>query len=294
MLDRMATSEVVLITGATRGIGLATAALLATRGMRVYGTHRASSDTRALDAAIAAGDGRLHRRVVDVTSAESVRDGVEAIERTEGAIDVLIHNACDVVIGTVETCSLAQQMHSMDVNYFGAVRLLQEVLPGMRARRRGRIIHMSSVAGIDPYPPIETYAATKFALEGLTESLATTLSPWGIFVSLIEPGGVRTEAPALAPQGERALAPNPYARYCAAAQQRMIESYAAGAAQEPKAIAELVAQVIAAERPHLRYPSGAFAEDIARRRFSDPTGDAPVAAKRALLEQAGLLQLIQE
>lgn len=164
-----------------------------------------TSNLKLLDAAIQTSKGMLAKIALDVTDTASIRFAIAKIHETESRIDLIVNNACDVVVGTIESCTLEQQIRSMDVNYFGVVRLLKEILPIMRNQRSGQIINLSSIAGIDPYPPIETSAVTKFALEGLTESLATNLRPWGIRCSLIEPGGVKTFAPERADQGKEIL-----------------------------------------------------------------------------------------
>jgi NAD(P)-dependent dehydrogenase (short-subunit alcohol dehydrogenase family) len=284
-------NQSVLITGAAMGIGLATAKRLAASGFKVYVTCRASSDTRLLDKAIQASSQRLAKLTLDLGDSVSVHNGLKEILKNDERLDIVINNACDVVFGTIESCTLEQQRQSMNVNYFGVVRVLKEVLPFMRRRQRGQIINLSSVAGIDPYPPLETYSATKFALEGLTESLATNLRPWGIKCSLIEPGGVKTTAPEKAQLGNQGLPEDPFGRYAQASQKLMIQNYQKGA-QEPEEIAELILSVLESPNPHLRYQTGAFSVQAAKKRFHDPTGDSFVEAKRRVLEENGLYQLI--
>jgi NAD(P)-dependent dehydrogenase (short-subunit alcohol dehydrogenase family) len=240
-------------------------------------------------------DARIEKLILDVTDEGSIRAAVAQIVQAVGRIDVLVNNACHVAFGTVESCSLQQQQRSMDVNYFGVVRMLQAVLPLMRRQRRGRVINISSIAGFDPYPPLETYSASKFALEGLSESLATTVAPWNIWVSLVEPGGVNTEAPMRAEQGERTPEDGDcFVRYARESQKRMVASYKAGAALRPDEVAELIRDILVQEKPHLRYQVGEFTRRVAELRFSDPTGDAFVTKKAELLEEAGLYALLRD
>lgn len=274
--------RIVLITGAAQGIGFTTACHLTEAGYRVYAAIRPSSDGAALDAVIKKHPSQLIKVYADVTDAPSIDKLVKRIVEAEGRIDVVINNACYVVVGTCETCTLEEQQKSMDVNYFGPVRVLQAVLPYMRKQRSGQIIQVSSVAGYEPFPHLEPYVASKFALEGLTESLAVHLSPWNIHISLIEPGGVKTEAPRLAQLGSRALQDtHAYAHYLSQAKQKMIEGY--DLSMDPIEVFRLIEKILKSKKPHLRYQLGEFAKARAKERFQDPTGDSYVEFKRQLL-----------
>lgn len=285
------TRRSVLITGAARGIGLATAIRLAESGFLVYGMVRSSSDTHLLDAASKSLSSKLHRVYGDVTDEASVHQVVQSIVKETGRIDVAINNACHVVVGTCETCTLAEQQETLNVNYFGPVRVVQAVLPYMRAQRSGQIVNISSVAGYEPFPHLETYVASKFALEGLTESLAIHTAPWNIRVSLVEPGGVRTEAPRQAPFGSRPLSDTgAYKRYFALAKQHMIDGYETS--MNPQEVARVIEDILHAARPHLRYPIGDFAHARAQARFCDPTGDSSIEFKRNLLTESSLYLLL--
>lgn len=276
--------RIVLITGAARGIGFATARRLAETGYHVYTTVRRSSDTKELDALIREFP-NVTKAIADVTDAPSIEKVVQAIIQKEGRIDVVINNACHVVVGTCETCTLEEQQESMNVNYFGPVRVLQSVLPHMRKQRSGQVIQISSVAGYEPFPHLEPYVASKFALEGLTESLASHLAPWNIKVSLVEPGGVKTEAPRQAPLGSRALKDtDAYKHYLLQAKQRMIESY--NQSMDPEEVVKVIETILKSKNPHLHYPVGEFGKERAKKRFQDPTGDSYVAFKNELLAKS--------
>lgn len=181
-------TRVVYITGAAQGIGFAIASRLAKIGYRVYAMVRNSSNASDLDKAVKEFSPQLTKLIGDVTEASSIEQNIQPIISESGRLDVVINNALHVIVGTCETCTIEEQKQSMDVNYFGAVRVLQSALPFMQKQRSGHIINISSVAGYEPFPHLESYVASKFALEGLTESLASHLSPWNIRVSLIEPG----------------------------------------------------------------------------------------------------------
>lgn len=139
--------KTVLITGATRGIGLVVARYLARKGYLVYGTARETSHTEALQKASQEIGENLIMLKMDLTTERSIQKAVQTILEKRGKIDVLINNACEVVIGTCKTCLLEEQQRVMDVNYFGVVRMLQAILPSMRANKAGHVINMISLAG---------------------------------------------------------------------------------------------------------------------------------------------------
>jgi len=268
--NKAAPVKTVLITGAAQGIGLATARLLTQIGYRVYAMVRPTSDRSLIDAV------GCEVVIGDVTSSASLSSVVEQMERVDG----LINNACYVVVGTCETCTIEEQMRSMDVNYFGAVRAIQEVLPRMREQRSGLIVNISSMAGYEPFPHLDAYLASKFALEGLTESLAVHCLRWGIRVAGIQPEGVKTLAPGSAALGSRAVPE--YRTYCEAAKRRMRESY--DNSMEPLVVAEVVRELFESDDPPLRNPVGPFAADCAQKRFCNPSGREGLAVKRDLLK----------
>lgn len=175
-------AKVVLITGASSGIGQSCAELLSARGHTVYGTSRRPAP-----------DGRAWRMLeLDVTRDESVQQAVETLLAREGRIDVVVNNAGHALAGAIEDTSLEEARHQLDTNFFGVLRVCKAVLPGMRARGSGLIINVSSLGGAVGLPFQGLYSASKFALEGLTESLRQELAPFGIQATLLQPGDVRT------------------------------------------------------------------------------------------------------
>jgi len=191
MADR---TKVILITGTSTGIGFETALLLAGEGHCVYATMRNPeySDLLLLEAKKRGLDLKILQ--LDVQDEASISTCVEQILKDEKTIDVLINNAGAGFIRTMEQATMEEIHQVMDVNFYGVIRCSKAVLPIMRKQKSGQIINISSVGGLVGQPVNEIYCAAKFALEGLTESIASYMKPYfGINVSLIEPGGVITE-----------------------------------------------------------------------------------------------------
>ena len=271
-------NKVILITGISQGLGLAIARTLAHHGYTVYGTIRSTSDMQHVDQVLSTTK-NLIPLVMDVTDQKSITDGIHTMMEQTGRIDVLINNACHIIIGTAETCTIEEQQRVMDVNYFGVVRTIQAVVPIMRQQRSGHIINISSISGFEAFPMIESYVASKFALEGFSESLATYLPEWGIAVSLIEPAGIKTNITFTAHMGSRTT-PDAllYQKFCIAWQHAMQAGY--NTYQDPEEIAQLILSIIQTPRPSLRYQTNTISRDLATTRFHDPTGDNGIAAKR--------------
>lgn len=180
----MSTKEVVLVTGASSGIGRSTAAKLAERGYRVFGTARNLANAPSLPG--------VEFIEMDVRDDESVRRGVQRVIDRAGSVDVLINNAGTTLDGAVEEASIAEVKSLFETNVFGVLRVMQAVLPRMRAQRSGRIVNVSSVLGFLPAPYWGHYAASKHAIEGLSESLDHEVRQFGIRVALVEPAFTRT------------------------------------------------------------------------------------------------------
>ncbi len=187
-------AKVILITGASTGIGFETALLLAKEGHKVYATMRDIAKRNGLELEAANRNVSLQILTLDVQSETSISKCIEQIIARENTIDVLINNAGAGFIRTMEQATMEEIQHVMDINFYGVIRCTKAVLPYMRKQQSGHIINISSVGGLVGQPVNEIYCAAKFALEGLTESIASYMKPYfGINVSLIEPGGVITE-----------------------------------------------------------------------------------------------------
>lgn len=185
-------AKVVLITGATDGLGKAAAILLAERGYRVYAAGRSPEKQAQLDQLAKAKNLPLQSLELDVTSDGSVRTAVQKILSEAGAIDILINNAGLGYMAVLEELKMEDFRSQFETNVFGVLRVTQAVLPHMRERRSGRILMISSVAGLVSPPTYGAYSSSKHALEGLSNALRLELYPFNIEVVLIEPGYIVT------------------------------------------------------------------------------------------------------
>ncbi|MES1258873.1 MAG: SDR family oxidoreductase [Acidobacteriota bacterium] len=186
------TSEVVLVTGAGSGMGQETALLLASAGYRVYGSVLNSREAGALSAAARQRNVPLEVMECDVTREEAPRAAVGAVLAAQGRVDALVQFVGIGLRGFFEDLDMAEIERVFQVNVFGLMRMTQAVLPHMRQARRGRIVLTSSIGGRMGSMSISGYAASKFALEGWAECLRQEVAPFGIRVSLLEPGLLRT------------------------------------------------------------------------------------------------------
>src|SRR5579859_1485615 len=171
-----------LITGAGSGLGRALASAALARGDRVAVTLRGGDDLK----------GALSYRL-DLHDGPALGQAVATADREMGGIDILVNNAGYGLVGAVEEASDAELRDQFEVNFFAAMTAMRTVLPMMRKRRSGHIVNISSVSGLVGWPSLGIYSASKFALEGASETLALEVAPLGIKVSLVEPGSMRTD-----------------------------------------------------------------------------------------------------
>ena len=184
--------EVVLITGGTDGLGRAAAILLAESGYRVFAAGRSEKKRTALEQLARERGLTLATVEMDVCDDASVARALESVRARGGQIDALVNNAGVAYISTMEEVRMDDLRKQFETNFFGAMRLVQAVLPEMRLRRRGRIVNMSSIAGKVVVPLFGPYSSSKFALEAATDALRLETHPFGIHVALIEPGYIPT------------------------------------------------------------------------------------------------------
>ncbi|KVQ78414.1 oxidoreductase [Burkholderia multivorans] len=186
----MASNKLLLITGVSSGFGRALAQAALDAGHTVVGTVRSEQAAREFEAL---GAPRAVARVLDVTDFDTIEGVVAGIERTVGAIDVLVNNAGYGHEGVMEESPLSELRRQFDVNVFGAVAMMKAVLPFMRMRRRGHIVNITSMGGHITMPGLTYYCGSKFALEGISDALRQEVAPLGIAVTAVAPGSFRTD-----------------------------------------------------------------------------------------------------
>ncbi|MGW1030443.1 oxidoreductase [Streptomyces sp. NPDC002577] len=255
-------TPVWLITGSSSGLGRALAEHALRRGDRVAVTARDAASVA--DLAAAYGDRALALRL-DVTDPASVTAAVEATEKEFGRIDVLVNNAGYGYLAAIEEGEDAAVRDLYDTNVHGVVTVLKAVLPGMRARRSGRIVNVSSFGGLAAFAATGYYHATKFALEGLSESLAAEVAPLGITVTIVEPGGLRTQWAGTSMQ----QSPTRLEDYEQTAGKRRASTLTVSGHQpgDPVRAAAAIATTVDAETPPLRLLLGSDALAGARARL---------------------------
>ncbi|APG16248.1 oxidoreductase [Kosakonia radicincitans] len=186
----MSAEKIVFITGVSSGFGRALAQEALAAGYRVIGTVR---NTEAKHAFEALSSDRAYGRILDITDFSAIDNVIAEAQTSVGPIDVLVNNAGYGHEGVMEESSLDALRHQFEVNVFGAVAMMKAVLPGMRQRRRGHIINITSMGGFITMPGITYYCGSKFALEGISDALGKEVQPFGIFVTAVAPGSFRTE-----------------------------------------------------------------------------------------------------
>ena len=252
------TQKVALVTGASSGIGEATALRLQAAGYLVYGA------ARRLDRMTSLSDKGVRVLAMDITDEASMTAGVKQILADNNRIDVLVNNAGFGSYGALEDVPMDDARYQFEVNLFGMARLIQLVLPAMREQRSGRIINVSSIGGKIYEPMGGWYHATKFAVEGLSDSLRLELAPFGIQVVVVEPGAIRTEWGAIAGDNlQKTSGSGVYAK-----QAEKVASVLGSAGNNPRlgsppsVVADAIVKASTAKRPRIRYAVGGGAKPI--------------------------------
>lgn len=261
---------IALVTGASSGIGAATAQRLAAAGYKVYGTSRRGAR---------AGHRSFAMLSLDVTSDTSVEAAVSELMRLEGRIDLLVNNAgFGVAPAGAEESSLNQARAIFDTNFFGIVRMTRAVVPHMRRQGSGRIINIGSVLGLVPQPYGALYAATKHAVEGYSESLDHELRTRGIRVSVIEPAYTKTQFDANFLEPDAKL--DEYREIRQSLSEIVPKLMAT--ADEPSVVADVVLKAATAAHPKLRYTAGAIAARVRLLRRFAPDGLVDAGIRKGL------------
>ena len=276
--------SVAVVTGASSGIGLATTRALAAAGWTVVATARRPETAESLQG-IAGELSGVELRTLDVTSDESVDSCIGSILTDLGSIDLLVNNAGAGHRGTLEQLTMEELSRSMDLNFFGVARVTKAVLPAMRAARTGRVITVTSLNGVVALLFSDAYNAAKFAVEGLMESLATVMREFGVYISVLEPGPVRTAFFAnVGGHVDNVSADDPYRELITRFNARMATLGSSG--QSAESVAEVIREIAADPSPALRYQSSEQSRAIAAQKLVDTTGRSILAATGTLLHPA--------
>jgi NAD(P)-dependent dehydrogenase (short-subunit alcohol dehydrogenase family) len=252
----MSNQRVVLVTGASSGVGESTARLLSQHGYRVFGTSRNAAGAEAVSG--------VEMLPLDVRADDSVRSCVDTVFNRCERIDVLINNAGHELAGAVEELSTEEAKAQFETNFFGVIRMVDAVLPSMRQQKRGHIVNVSSLSGLSAIPFLGIYSASKFALEGYTEALRHEVRPFNIHVSLTEAGFLKTPMMNHRKTSVNRIADYDLWRERALNAIRAVEEKSPG----PELVAQTLLEIVSGEKPRLRYLIGKQAKSVARlRRF---------------------------
>lgn len=249
--------KVAIITGSSSGIGFETALTLARNGFHTYATMR--NIKKSVDIMEIANRERLPLQVIqlDVNDDTSIRNSIEKVISEKQRIDLLINNAGYGLVGAFEDLSVEEIKSQFETNFFGVIRLTQQVLPIMRKQKSGTIVNVSSGAGRIGFPGMSAYVSSKFALEGLSESMSYELEQFGIKIVIIEPGVIRTNFKKNAVMSKKLLDDSFISPYSSIIQKMdasitsIIEH-----ATPPEEVAKAILHVVTSNNPELRFPIG--------------------------------------
>ncbi|CCH54010.1 short-chain dehydrogenase/reductase SDR [Fibrisoma limi BUZ 3] len=256
----MSTQKVWFVTGASKGLGLSLVKQLIDKGYRVAATSRNADDLRR---AVPADSAQLLPLQVDLKTEASVREAIQATVQHFGRIDVVVNNAGYGMAGSIEELTDQEARENFDINVFGTLNVIRSVMPQLRSQQAGHIINIASIGGFfGSFPGFGIYCATKFAVEGLSESLAAEVKPFGVNVTVVEPGYFRTE---FLTTGSLAVPANPinaYESVRATQQAHQFEINGNQPGDPEKAVAALI-QLAAEPNPPLHLFLGQDAYDLA-------------------------------
>jgi NAD(P)-dependent dehydrogenase (short-subunit alcohol dehydrogenase family) len=266
----MAEEKIAVVTGSSSGIGFETSLLLAKNGFRTYATVR--NPDKAKELRDVSDKGELPIRVIEleVDSDKSVKDAIDRINDESKRIDVLINNAGYALVGALEDLSMDEIKAQFETNLFGAIRTMKAVLPIMRKQRGGTMVNISSMGGRIGLPLNPAYHGTKFALEGISESMRYETEPFGINVILVEPGTIRSNFLRNAKVGQKTAEPSsPYAPMAQTLQKAWGPLFDQGT--PPEEVAKVILKAVTSDNPSMRYMVGDDAIQMieARKGMSD-------------------------
>lgn len=255
--DREEQGKVAIVTGSSSGIGYATSLLLARNRFHTYATMR--NTEKSADIQEIANKEKLPLQVIqlDVNDDASIRNSIKRVERENERIDVLVNNAGYGLVGAFEDLSVEEIKLQFETNFFGVIRITQQVLPIMRKQKSGIIVNVSSGAGRIGFPGMSAYVSSKFALEGLSESMSYELEPFGIKVVIIEPGVIRTNFKKNSLMSKKSLDNSSISPYSSIIQK--IDSSISSIIEHatlPEEVANAIMHAITSNNPELRYLVG--------------------------------------
>ena len=262
---------VAVVTGSSSGIGFETALTLARNRFYTYATMRNLEKSKNITEI--ANTEKLPLQVVqlDVNDDKSVKDAIDKIVAENKRIDLLVNNAGYGLFGSLEDISLEEIKAQFETNFFGVIRVTQQVLPVMRKQNSGTIVNVSSVGGRIGVPVLSAYQSTKFALEGLSESMSYELEPFGIRVVIIEPGFIRTNIINSSTSAKKALDPkSPYFSLMQKVKNHFKSMMENASSSPPEEVAKVILQAITSENPQLRYTVGDDATTLIQARMNMP------------------------
>ena len=284
------TKDVALVTGSSSGIGFETALLLARSGFHTYASMRNLEKSKSITEI--ANTEKLPLQVIqlDVNDDKSVKDAIDKIVAENRRIDVLVNNAGYGLFSPIEDVTLDQVKDQFETNFFGVVRVTKEALPIMRKQRKGTIVNVSSGAGRVGVPVYSAYVASKFALEGLSESMRYELKEFGINIVIIEPGVIKTNiVENLKTADIRSTSKSPYSD--------LIERVSKGfgkmmdnSSSPPKLVAEAILNAITSKEPEIRYVVGDDAQYIMKVRKSTSDREFENWMYESILQEKGFVR----
>src|SRR5918995_400017 len=249
--------NVALVTGSSSGMGFETALLLARTGFHTYASMRNLEKSKNITEIASTEKLPLQVVQLDVNDDRTVKDAIHKIAAEKKRIDVLVNNAGYGVFGSLEDLSIEEIKAQFETNFYGVIRVTQQVLPVMRKQNTGTIVNVSSVGGSIGLPVLSAYHSTKFALEGLSESMSYELEPFGIRVVIIEPGVIRTNIMNSSASAKKALDPkSPYFSLMQKIENNFKSMLKNASSSPPEEVAKVILQAIMSENPQLRYTVG--------------------------------------
>jgi NAD(P)-dependent dehydrogenase (short-subunit alcohol dehydrogenase family) len=252
-------NKVAVVTGSSTGIGYETSLILARNGFLTYATMRNLNKSENIKSVATKENLPIRIKQLDVTDDVSVTNAIQTISSDAGRIDILVNNAGYGLNGAFEDLAMDEIKAQYETNVFGLIRTTQAVLPIMRGQKSGTIINISSGAGRFGFPTGSAYVSTKFAVEGLSESMSYELEPFGIKVVIVEPGVIRTNFGDGLAVAKKSQDPNsPYSQMMqrsAAGFEKMMKN-----ASSPDVVAKVVLNAIRDQNPSLRYLAGSDVE----------------------------------